>query len=704
LMAFEQVLVRLAADPDAASPVDLLVVLVDAIRPRHADDVPAARSNLLAVCETLHENAELARVVREAVIAVISQCRHTDIYTSIGIHPNTGFFTELFRRLGHKILPEELDDDLLRSVMRQVFHKPSDAEWVVGVGENAWLQFLSVLRFETQNASQTMPQAIVDMLRALRVLSYWIAAAGMEPELLRLEPALETYESPFVTQNEELLAYIQAYPLAWGKPESLACDEKHLLVLLDQCVGMIERMRKRAAREGTSIRLTYHMQRLTQLIARCELLLEILDRLMHRPDGETAMPSIVGLFTHLVEEECRRDDLRQHWRHNTELIALRITEHVGHDGEHFITETRREYLQLAGAAAIGGLVIGVMACIKLLLGKLGMAPLVEALAYCLNYGVGFCIIHVLHGTVATKQPAMMANTIAGTISQSGGRVSDLQALTALIARTTRSQLVAILGNILVAVPVAAGLSWGFQRFVALPLAGPDKATHLLGEQSLIYSGSLFYGALCGVCLFLAGLISGYFDNYAVYNRFSRRLRHLRWLRFLVGRKRLDRVASYVGDNLGALAGNLAFGFLLGGATVFGTLWGLPVDTRHVGGTGGYRRRAGFGTAVVGSAWRGGDRILQSCRQLCSGTQRCPARSPGFRHGLAQARPSSFGPSVSPAGGFRLAARKISRRRYPLIRPAHVRICYDARRKVIFTLTCCLQVGNTCRQPEIPRFQ
>ena len=88
-------------------------------------------------------------------------------------------------------------------------------------------------------------------------------------------------------------------------------------------------------------------------------------------DGETAMPSIVGLFTHLVEEECRRDDLRQHWRHNTELIALRITEHVGHDGEHFITETRREDLQLAGAAAIGGLVIGVMACIKLLLGKLG---------------------------------------------------------------------------------------------------------------------------------------------------------------------------------------------------------------------------------------------------------------------------------------------------------------------------------------------
>jgi len=605
-MAFEQRLDRLVRMADgeasvgenAADPVDFLVGLVDAIRPRRADDVSAAQGNLLAVCELLQENPAFARVVREVVIAVISRYRHTDIYTSIGIHPNTGFFTELFRRLGHKILPEDLGGDLLRSVMRRVFRKPSDAVWVVGVGENAWLQFFSALRFEAQDedlSTQAMPQAIVDMLRALRVLSYWIAAAGMEPELLRLEPALETYESPFVTQNEEVLAYIQAYPLAWRKPESLACDDKHLLVLLDQCVGVIERMRKRAAREGTSIRLTYHLQRLKQLIARCELVLEILDRLMHHPDGETAMPSIVGLFMHLVEEECRRDDLRQHWRHNTELIALRITEHVGNDGEHYITESPREYFELAWAAAIGGLVIGTMACIKLLLGKLHMAPLVEALAYCLNYGVGFCIIHVLHGTVATKQPAMMANTIAGTISQSGGKVSDLEALTALIARTVRSQIVAIFGNIAIAVPVAAGLSWGFQRLMAVPLAGPEKAAYLLGEQSLIYSGAIFYGALCGVCLFLAGLISGYFDNYAVYDRISPRLRQLRWLRFLLGERRLARVTDYVGNNLGALAGNLVFGFLLGGATVFGTLWGLPVDTRHVAFSSAF-----IGVALVGT--------------------------------------------------------------------------------------------------------
>jgi hypothetical protein len=54
---------------------------------------------------------------------------------------------------------------------------------------------------------------------------------------------------------------------------------------------------------------------------------------------------------------------------------------------------------------------------------------------------------------------------------------------------------------------------------------------------------------------------------------------------------MQRVAAYIGDNLGALAGNLLFGFLLGGTTLFGLLVGLPIDIRHVA----------FSSAFVGIA-------------------------------------------------------------------------------------------------------
>ena len=49
-----------------------------------------------------------------------------------------------------------------------------------------------------------------------------------------MTPALETYESPFVTQNLELMAYISAYSDAWRNPANLISDDKHLRVLLDK--------------------------------------------------------------------------------------------------------------------------------------------------------------------------------------------------------------------------------------------------------------------------------------------------------------------------------------------------------------------------------------------------------------------------------------------------------------------------------------
>ena len=474
-----------------------------------------------------------------------------------------------------------LDPELLRSFLRRVFHRPSDRRWVVGVGDDAWLELIRALRFDELTPHPTLPRPLAEILRSLRVISYWTAAFGMEPELLRLEPALETYESPFVTQNIELVAYIEAYPASWRDGGAQGIDDKHLRVLFEQCREVIARVRKHAARDGTSVRLTYHLKRLQQLLRRSEHLLDIIENLRVDPDGQSAYPAIVALFTRLIHDECQRNDLRHHWRQNTELIALRVTDHASTHGEHYITETRGEYFEMARSAMIGGIIIAFMAGFKILLGKAQMPPLTGAIAYCLNYGLGFCVIHILHGTVATKQSAMTANVIAASISESGGKLRDIETLVRLMACTLRSQIVAILGNIGVAIPLSALITYAIFRFSGEHFVSAEKAAHLLADQSLIHSGAVFYAAIAGVFLCLAGLISGYFDNYAAYNRIPERIRQLAWPRRLFGEARMHRVSTYVGDNLGALTSNLAFGFLLGGTTILGVLLGLPIDVRHV---------------------------------------------------------------------------------------------------------------------------
>ncbi|MDP1765618.1 MAG: preprotein translocase subunit TatB, partial [Methylotenera sp.] len=88
-------------------------------------------------------------------------------------------------------------------------------------------------------------------------------------------------------------------------------------------------------------------------------------------------------------------------------------------------------------------------------------------------------------------------------------------------------------------------------------------------------------------------------NLAVYNKIPQRLRALNWLQKLLGIARLDRVANYIENNLGALAGNFYFGCLLGGMTAIGVLFGLPFDIRHIT----------FSSAFVGFSMVGLDFML-----------------------------------------------------------------------------------------------
>jgi len=236
----------------------------------------------------------------------------------------------------------------------------------------------------------------------------------------------------------------------------------------------------------------------------------------------------IEFFLRLVRQENRRNSVRDLFRGTTELLARRVTEQASRSGEHYITESRGEFFAMYRAAAGAGLIIAAMALVKILTAKLDLPPVWEAVAFSLNHGVGFVLIHVLHLTIATKQPAMTAG-----------------------------------------------------RFLGWDPVGPDKAAHLLHDLHPWRSLALLHAAIAGVYLFLSGLISGYYDNQSLYHRVPERLRRVKSLRRLLGEERLARLSDYVERNLGALAGNFPFGCMLGCTPIAGELLGLPLDIRHV---------------------------------------------------------------------------------------------------------------------------
>jgi site-specific recombinase len=262
---------------------------------------------------------------------------------------------------------------------------------------------------------------------------------------------------------------------------------------------------------------------------------------------------------------------------------MEITEHAGRTGEHYIATDRAQWWQMLRSAAVGGFVIAFMAIAKILIAGMHAPPLVEGVLASLNYGLGFVLIHLVHGTVATKQPAMTAARIAAELDAAhAGRdpKSWLPRVSELLVQVVRSQFVAVLGNVGVALPLAALLTWLSMQAIGIGPASPEKAAVLKAQLDPL-GLTVFYAAIAGVCLFLSGVISGYGDNLAVFHRLPRRVARMPLLVRLVGPRRAEAIGAYVEHNFGALVGNFLFGCMLGGVWTLGVVSGLPLDIRHV---------------------------------------------------------------------------------------------------------------------------
>jgi site-specific recombinase len=571
------------------TPVDLAVACADRIREKLGDTPEKARRALAEITRALDNDAKLRATCRAALLGILDERRQVSFYSDTGVLPNTGFFTECFRRVTESVLPGTNDRVTLRDVVGEIFDRPSDANRILDAGPEAWTALLAALRFDEvaddPAARRVIAHSLAQMMEALRVISYRISALGLEDEVLRLDPSLEKFASPFLAQNVEALVYLDAYDRWLADPTAPVYDEKHLLVLLLQCRSVAAGIRRRAANSGTSFHLTFLLVRLEQNTIRAETIADILNTYEEKRGAPELLPELLpklaALATGLVREECRKNDLGEYFRQTLRLMSLRITENASHTGEHYITESRAEWFGMLRAGLGAGFIIAFMGLLKVYLGYGEMAPVPRIILYGLDYGLGFVLIHILHFTVATKQPAMTANAIAAAIGNGSGKARDIDNLVYIVRRTARSQLAAIAGNLLLVIPTSILIILTLRAVLGETPFTPEKIDYFLHASHPWLSGSVFYAALAGVFLFLAGLVTGYFDNLCAYNRIPDRMRQAKWLVRLLGRDRLLSVARYVEDNLGALAGNLVFGFMLAGGWGLGVLVGLPIDIRHI---------------------------------------------------------------------------------------------------------------------------
>jgi site-specific recombinase len=565
---------------DAERPLALLIALFDVIRPRRRGGVNGAVARYVRMVERLEQDRALAAALRDNLRTLIESRRLVRFFSESGILPGTSFFKEFWRILAHRLLPEVPDDGELQGCLQRVFHRPDDWVWLNAVPAELTWRFWRALAPEPGAEIEPVRLHLVDqMVEALLVLAYRIGAMGSEPELDRLGPRFARHAVRFQATTAAAQRFADALRLCLAEQRPPQADAQELIVLLDQCDEALEDARRISLRQGTSLHLTHLLRRSHETLRRMEMLTRLLGACGQADSEEVVLATWSSLADEAVRMGNQRNSPRQHIAKGIGMLALRVTDNAAKTGEHYIAETHAQYFFMWLSAAGAGAIIAGLALLKIFAGGLDLAPAGYALLYSLNYGLGFALIYMLHMTIATKQPAMTAQTIAGYLGTANrGRIADLERVVDLIAAVARSQLAAILGNVLVALPTALLIAQALSS--ATPIVSEAKAALLLRDLDPL-GWAIPHAAVAGVFLFLSGLISGYFDNQASYANVGARVGQLRWLRGSLGTRWAGRVGTYVEDHLGGLMGNFLFGCMLGSAGTIGMILGLPIDIRHI---------------------------------------------------------------------------------------------------------------------------
>ncbi len=550
--------------------VELLVGLFSRIRPVFYGDYETAEKSLWQLICILKADPTLLRRLRYIFTQVIIHSEILELFTSSGIETEPSFFVEFSSRFKHKILPVQRRKDSLLRVVDTIFYKSTDIRWIEKVDSKLWIEFFLLMKLRLNFSDHQM---LEKLNRSLHIISCRVVSLSMNKEVREWLTGEEM--AMFIKQNrysQNLINFTEHSPVIEEKYDIIKSELRRSLKKCDEAA---ERLKTESVTVGTSLQQTYLLKQIRQLIVRMTIILEIVDR------GEAVdIMFMVQSFQDVVRNENTKNSLIGLIRSDIKVLAYRITDHQHDTGEHYITTTRKEYFTMFRSAMGGGVFAALMAVIKGFLHKIAMAPFWQGFFYSLNYSAGFVGIHLTGSTLATKQPAMTASAIASAMD-SHKEKNSMSRLAILLSKVWRSQTASFVGNLGITFPVALLISLLYYLIFGANIVEGVHAQELLDWQNPLKSNCLIYACNTGVFLYLSGLVTGFFDNRVIHGKIPQRIEDHPFLNRFFKKENIHKFASYVGKNLGPVAGNIFLGFCLGMAAFFGYIFGVDFDIRHI---------------------------------------------------------------------------------------------------------------------------
>ena len=548
---------------------------LDSVQPMRELFQSLKRTNFEVFLAYLKNNEEIKNNFRDYLFILFSNKSFTKALTDANILSENAFFPELKKRISYKFLPPVEDENTVSYIISKVLFNPkSDSNYIKNINPEDGSEFFKLMEIEKIN---TLPKVKKELLISANILALRSVGNALEAGIAKMGPEYKNFDNPFVALQSELDSLIGRFKEDENlQINSKDVDYKQIKIYLQQCLDFVDKAFKNASKFGISSKINQSLLKIRQQLKRIQDIIPILVV----DNEEDILINSKNLVSNTLKYNSHRNNVRELIDDSTRLISHLITSHTAETGTHYIATSSKEYLKMFWKASGGGIIVGFLCIFKMMMSYSHGSEFSHAVLYSLNYAFGFIIIYLLGFTLATKQPAMTAATMAKVLSDESSSDKNYKEFANLVAKLSRTQFIAFVGNVLWSFPVALAIIYGMDWFLDKNFA-VAKADKLLKDLNPIESKAILHACIAGFFLFISGIISGNISNSSIFNQVPERISQSPFLNQVIGAKNSKKLSDFYTKHWAGIISNFWFGIFLGVIAPLGVFLGLDLDIRHI---------------------------------------------------------------------------------------------------------------------------
>ena len=548
---------------------------LDSVQPMRELFQSLKRTNFEVFLAYLKNNEEIKNNFRDYLFILFSNKSFTKALTDANILSENAFFPELKKRISYKFLPPVEDENTVSYIISKVLFNPkSDSNYIKNINPEDGSEFFKLMEIEKISS---LPKVKKELLISANILALRSVGNALEAGIAKMVPEYKNFDNPFVALQSELDSLIGRFKEDENlQINSKDVDYKQIKIYLQQCLDFVDKAFKNACKFGISSKINQSLLKIRQQLRRIQDIIPILVV----DNEEDILNNSKNLVSNTLKYNSHRNNVRELIDDSTRLISHLITSHTAETGTHYIATSPKEYLKMFWKASGGGIIVGFLCIFKMMMSYSHGSEFSHAVLYSLNYAFGFIIIYLLGFTLATKQPAMTAATMAKVLSDESSSEKNYKEFANLVAKLSRTQFIAFVGNVLWSFPVALAIIYGMDWFLEKNFA-VAKADKLLKDLNPIESKAILHACIAGFFLFISGIISGNISNSSIFNQIPERISQSPFLNQVIGAKNSKKLSDFYTKHWAGIISNFWFGIFLGVIAPLGVFLGLDLDIRHI---------------------------------------------------------------------------------------------------------------------------